>query len=91
MKRLAQDKKVENGYKLITKKQQVVIWDKIIFRYVNWTAYVLRFHGKSALVEPMPLPGTPFSHYYAQEPSDEGIIMETDIPVNQVRLYFILI
>ncbi|XKL64828.1 hypothetical protein PGB90_004914 [Kerria lacca] len=33
----------------------------------------------------MPLPGTPFSHYYAQEPSDEGIIMETDIPVNQLR------
>jgi hypothetical protein len=35
-------------------------------------------------MEPVPLPGTPFSHYYSQEASDEGIIMETDIAVKEV-------
>ncbi|XP_039277029.1 uncharacterized protein LOC111043531 [Nilaparvata lugens] len=54
-------------------------------RYVCWTAYLLRFHGKSGHVEPVPLPGAPFSHYYAQESSDEGIIMETDIGVKELR------
>lgn len=35
-------------------------------------------------MEPVPLPGAPFSHYYAQDSSDEGIIMETDVAVKQV-------
>lgn len=47
---------------------------------------MLRFHGKSGPVEPVPLPGAPFSHYYAQEPTDEGIIMETDVQVKQVNI-----
>lgn len=33
---------------------------------------------------PKALPGAPFSHYYAQENSDEGIIMETDVGVKEV-------
>ena len=28
----------------------------------------------------------PFSNYYAQESSDDGIIMESDIPVTEVRV-----
>ncbi|KAK9497932.1 hypothetical protein O3M35_003830 [Rhynocoris fuscipes] len=52
-------------------------------RYVSWTAYILRYHNKT--VEPIPLPGAPFSHYYAQENSDEGIIMETDIGIKEFR------
>lgn len=55
-------------------------------RYVSWTAYILRHH-KSGPAEPLPLPGVPFSHYYAQENSDEGIIMETDVTVKEVRGY----
>jgi len=35
-------------------------------------------------VEPVPLPGAPFSHYYATDATDEGIIMETDISVKEV-------
>jgi hypothetical protein len=35
-------------------------------------------------MEPVALPGAPFSHYYSQEASDEGIIMETDIAVKEV-------
>lgn len=31
------------------------------------------------------LPGAPFSRYYAQEPADEGIIMETSVGVNEVK------
>ncbi|XP_071444417.1 uncharacterized protein [Hetaerina americana] len=54
-------------------------------RYVCWTAYLLRLHHKSGMVEPVALPGGPFSHYYAQDVSDEGIIMETDIPVKEMR------
>lgn len=51
-------------------------------RYVCWTAYLLR-HSKGH-VETCVLPGAPFSHYYQQEPSDEGIIMETDLAVKAV-------
>ncbi|XP_067002536.2 uncharacterized protein [Anabrus simplex] len=54
-------------------------------RYVCWTAYLLRYHGKSGHVEPVALPGAPFSHYYTQEVSDEGIIMETDVTVKEIR------
>lgn len=57
----------------------------LMCRYVCWTAFLLRYHGKSGHVEPVPLPGAPFSHYYAQEVSDEGIIMETDVTVKEVR------
>jgi hypothetical protein len=35
-------------------------------------------------MEPVALPGAPFSHYYSQEASDEGIIMETDVAVKEV-------
>jgi hypothetical protein len=44
----------------------------------------MRLHGKSGHMEPVPLPGAPFSHYYSQEASDEGIIMETDVAVKEV-------
>ncbi|XP_050442490.1 uncharacterized protein LOC126846747 [Adelges cooleyi] len=54
-------------------------------RYVCWTAYLLRYHGKTGHVEPVPLPGAPFSHYYATDATDEGIIMETDINVKELR------
>lgn len=54
-------------------------------RYVCWTAYLLRYHGKTGHVEPVPLPGAPFSHYYATDATDEGIIMETDISVKELR------
>ncbi|KAF0770181.1 Uncharacterized protein FWK35_00025834 [Aphis craccivora] len=52
-------------------------------KYVCWTAYLLRYHGKTGHVEPVPLPGAPFSHYYATDATDEGIIMETDISVKE--------
>ncbi|KDR16659.1 hypothetical protein L798_08932 [Zootermopsis nevadensis] len=52
-------------------------------RYVCWTAYLMRHHGKSGHMDPVPLPGAPFSHYYSQEASDEGIIMETNVAVKE--------
>jgi len=46
----------------------------------------LRFPAdESAAPEPVALEGSPFSHYYAQDTSDEGIMMETEVPVKQVR------
>lgn len=59
-----------------------------INRYVCWTAYLLRYHGKTGHVEPVPLPGAPFSHYYATDATDEGIIMETDICVKEVSVNY---
>ncbi|KAE8743201.1 hypothetical protein FOCC_FOCC011181, partial [Frankliniella occidentalis] len=57
-------------------------------RYVCWTAYLLRYN--KGHVETCVLPGAPFSHYYQQEPTDEGIIMETDLAVKAVRTRFVL-
>lgn len=47
-------------------------------------AYLLRYDEESREMVPKALPGAPFSHYYAQENSDEGIIMETDVGVKEV-------
>jgi hypothetical protein len=67
--------------------EDVLSFDAMFFvyvdRYVCWTAYLMRHHGKSGHMEPVALPGAPFSHYYSQEASDEGIIMETDIAVKE--------
>lgn len=60
------------------------LYDGLCYRYVTWTTYLIQFLPKPGLVEPLALPGAPFSHYYAQEPTDEGIIMETEVPVKQV-------
>lgn len=51
---------------------------------------------ESSPPEPVALEGSPFSHYYAQDTSDEGIMMETEVPVKQVsaalkNLFYILI
>lgn len=56
------------------------------FRYVCWMAYLLRYDEESGEMVPKPLQGAPFSHYYAQDVSDEGIIMETDVGVKEVTL-----
>lgn len=51
-----------------------------------WTAHLLRLHTKGGHADPVPLPGAPYSHYYAQEATDEGIIMETDVAVKEVSI-----
>lgn len=52
-------------------------------RYVSWSAYLLRDEGSN--VVPIGLPGEPFSRYYVQESADEGIIMETNVDMNEVK------
>ncbi|XP_023288998.1 uncharacterized protein LOC111674097 [Orussus abietinus] len=52
-------------------------------RYVSWSAYLMRSEDSDA--EAIELPGAPFSRYYAQEPVDEGIIMETKLGVSEVK------
>ena len=52
-------------------------------RYVSWSAYLMR--GEESDAEAISLPGAPFSRYYAQEPADEGIIMETNLGMNEVK------
>lgn len=54
-------------------------------RYISWTVYVLHQHKKTGRIDPVPLPGAPFSHYYAQENADEGIIIETDVAIKEVN------
>lgn len=41
--------------------------------------------GEDLETEAIGLPGAPFSRYYAQEPIDEGIIMETSLGVDEVK------
>ncbi|XP_076638028.1 uncharacterized protein LOC143350094 [Colletes latitarsis] len=52
-------------------------------RYVSWSAYLLREEESSTVA--IGLPGAPFSRYYAQESTDEGIIMETNLDTNEVK------
>lgn len=59
------------------------LWVKFSSRHISWTAYLIRSDDPDA--EMVSLPGAPFSRYYAQEPADEGIIMETSVGVNEVK------
>jgi hypothetical protein len=73
--------KISNIFLLLV----LLFYASVLFcRYVCWTAYLMRHHGKSGHMEPVPLPGSPFSHYYSQEASDEGIIIETNVAVKEV-------
>ncbi|KAK6624912.1 hypothetical protein RUM44_011776 [Polyplax serrata] len=54
-------------------------------RYVCWTVYVLHQHRKTGRIDPVALPGAPFSHYYAQENADDGIIIETDVAIKELK------
>jgi len=55
-------------------------------RYVSWNAYLLRYNSKTGLLDPISCTFAPYSHYYMQEESDDGIIMETDVTVKEVTL-----
>ncbi|XP_020289535.1 uncharacterized protein LOC109857542 isoform X2 [Pseudomyrmex gracilis] len=52
-------------------------------RYVSWSAYLLKREGPNVVA--IGLPGEPFSRYYVQESVDEGIIMETNVDMNDVK------
>lgn len=54
-------------------------------RYVTWSAHVLRRNPKTGLKEMIGVLKAPLSRYYIHEDSDEGIIMETDIPIREVN------
>lgn len=58
-----------------------------IYRYVGWVVYVLHQHRKTGRIDSVPLPGSPFSHYYAQENADEGIMIETNVTIKEVIIY----
>lgn len=53
----------------------------LCFRFVCWHALVLRNVGKGT----SPI-NSPHSRYYQQENTDEGVLMETDIPIADVSL-----
>ncbi|EEB16095.1 hypothetical protein Phum_PHUM404580 [Pediculus humanus corporis] len=36
-------------------------------------------------IDSVPLPGSPFSHYYAQENADEGIMIETNVTIKELK------
>lgn len=54
-------------------------------RHVSWSAHVIRRHPKTGAKEPITVLGAPLSKYYVQDESDEGVIMETGIPMREVR------
>ena len=55
----------------------------LYFRYVCWNAYILR-RASRGYVESVCLSNGPFSNYYAQESSDDGIIMLSEVPIKEV-------
>lgn len=56
-------------------------------RHVCWSAYLLRYNNKTGLLDPITCTHAPYSHYYAQEEVDDGIMMETDVTVKEVCNY----
>ncbi|XP_071513816.1 uncharacterized protein [Panulirus ornatus] len=53
-------------------------------RYVCWNAYLLR-RASRGYVESVCLSNGPFSNYYAQESTDDGLMMESDVPVKEIK------
>lgn len=65
-------------------------------RYVSWSAWLVRAQPSPSPVagsvvvagdepEAIALPGAPFAHYYAQDTADEGLMMETDLRVEELN------
>lgn len=54
-------------------------------RYVGWSAHVLRRHPKTGAREPVTVLNAPLGKYYAQDESDEGVLMETGIPMREIH------
>lgn len=63
-------------------------------RYVSWNAYVLRTDSRVTAPnkenDMIMVLNAPHWNYYIQEGVDMGIVMETDIPVSQVRNFITL-
>jgi hypothetical protein len=60
-----------------------------IRRFVMWQAYVLRKNNRTGRTEPVRVLHGPFSRYFSQDESDEGLLMLTDVPVNEVPMHAI--
>ncbi|GAB6033781.1 hypothetical protein CHUAL_013943 [Chamberlinius hualienensis] len=54
-------------------------------RYVSWSAHVLQRNPKTGIREPVTVLNAPLGKYYFQEDSDEGVIMETGIPMREIN------
>lgn len=54
-------------------------------RHVSWSAHVIRRHPKTGGKEPITVLNAPLSKYYVQDESDEGVIMETGIPMREIN------
>ncbi|XP_035207201.1 uncharacterized protein LOC118182039 [Stegodyphus dumicola] len=54
-------------------------------RSVSWNAYVIRDHPSTGTKESVIVMNAPHNSYYVQDGVDMGVIMETNIPVRQVR------
>ncbi|XP_063616389.1 uncharacterized protein LOC134789701 isoform X2 [Cydia splendana] len=53
-------------------------------RYVSWSAWLVRANPAAGESDAEELPGAPFSHYYAQDSADEGLMMETALRVEEI-------
>ncbi|XP_013183922.1 uncharacterized protein LOC106129796 [Amyelois transitella] len=53
-------------------------------RYVSWSAWLLRANPAPGEPDSEELPGSPFRHYYAQELTDDGLMMETSLLVEDI-------
>lgn len=53
-------------------------------RYVSWQAAMLRPNNKVSQCDAVPFSSTHYSNYYVQEEADDGVVMESSVPVKDV-------
>ena len=53
-------------------------------RYVSWTSAILRPANKINQYEAVPFSCSHYSNYYVQEEADDGVVMESTVPVKDV-------
>jgi hypothetical protein len=52
---------------------------------VSWQAAMLRPNNKVSQCDAVPFSSTHYSNYYVQEEADDGVVMESSVPVKDVR------
>ncbi|XP_046439487.1 uncharacterized protein LOC124190690 [Daphnia pulex] len=53
-------------------------------RYVSWQAAMLRPNNKVSQCDAVPFSSTHYSNYYVQEEADDGVVMESSVPVKDL-------
>ena len=58
---------------------------------MSWQAAMLRPNNKVSQCDAVPFSSTHYSNYYVQEEADDGVVMESSVPVKDVIFFHISI